>query len=250
MKYFYSFSLPVLLLASCAHMSVPPNAAQAPAALQAAPEAQTPAVTQAPATATAAAPVTAPATTEALATPAQPPAKAPQDEKKEEPKKKDGLAFGGNLLLAIENWSHVGADSDSKIGFGLGGTIGIGYQFGDMKILVGPDLWYNRWTQNYSNKSQSATSSVYVALSDAGVALTTYFDDFFLALGTGSANISSGMTVNGKEIAYAYDGTSYNYTTVSLGMKMNAFLLGLTFRNYSDLASNANHVGIMFGLGF
>lgn len=173
----------------------------------------------------------------------------PAAEKKDD-SKTDGLAFGGHGVLAFQNWSRVGMKSDSKIGYGMGGSLGIGYHFGDTKFLVGPQLWYNKWQQNYSTKSQSATSSVYVAMSDAGLAFMADFDDVFIEIGGGSAGIKSAMTVNGKEIAYAYDGESFSYTALNLGVKMKPFLVGIGLKNYSGLAKYANHINFMFGLGF
>jgi len=185
---------------------------------------------------------------ETAISPAPVPTAVPSAEKKDE--KKDGFVLGGHIFMALQNWSRVGATDDSKIGYGLGGTVGLGYRFDDSRFLVGPQFWYNKWEQNYSKKSQSITSSVYVAMKDVGFALLADFDDVFLEIGGGSSGISSAMTVNGQEIAYAYSGDSYTYTAVNLGLKMNPFVLGIGLKNYSGYAKYANHFNFMLGLGF
>lgn len=182
--------------------------------------------------------------------PPVPAAPAVAAQAKEKPEVKEGFAFGGQLFLALQNWSRVGDKSDSKMGMGIGGSLGIGYQFDDMKFLIGPQFWYNSWEADYSQKSQSATDSVYVKMSDVGMALMTYFDDFFLEIGAGKSTISSAMVVNGQEIAYSYDGKQFNYTSVSLGMKYELFMFGIGMKNYDGLAKYADHFNFMIGLGF
>lgn len=184
------------------------------------------------------------------AAPVVPAAPAVVAQTKEKPEVKEGFAFGGQLFLALQNWSRVGDKSDSKMGMGIGGSLGIGYQFDDMKFLIGPQFWYNSWEADYSQKSQSATDSVYVKMSDVGMALMTYFDEFFLEIGAGKSTISSAMVVNGQEIAYSYDGDQFNYTSVSLGMKYELFMFGIGMKNYDGLAKYADHFNFMIGLGF
>jgi len=77
------------------------------------------------------------------------------------------FAYGGDAYLALQNWPKVGMADDSKMGFGFGGSIGIGAQVDDMKILIGPHLGYSRWSADYSHKPNSATDSVYVEMADA-----------------------------------------------------------------------------------
>ncbi|OFZ21483.1 MAG: hypothetical protein A2X94_08215 [Bdellovibrionales bacterium GWB1_55_8] len=163
---------------------------------------------------------------------------------------RDGLALGGQIFLSIQNWSKVGMAGDAKLGIGVGGSLGLGFRLGDMKVTVGPALWTNSWSADYSSKAQSATSRVYVTMNDAGISLVSYLDDMFIELGTGNSTIKSGMMVSGEDIPYPYDGTSYSYKCFGIGFKNESFLVGLGIKNYDGYAKAANHANFMIGLGF
>lgn len=160
------------------------------------------------------------------------------------------LAYGGDAYFALQNWSKVGMADDSKMGFGFGGSIGIGAQVDDMKILIGPHLGFSRWSADYSNKPNSATDSVYVEMADAGLQFTAIFDDIVMAVGKGSSTISSGYIVNGRDIRYNYDGDSYPYSTVSIGFKMDMFLFSIGVVNYEGYARDASRTDFRLGLAF
>jgi hypothetical protein len=161
----------------------------------------------------------------------------------------DTIAFGGDIYLALENWQNVGAADDSKMGFGVGADFGIGMKVLDMKLLVGPHIGYNKWTQDYSNKTNSATSSVYVSMLDTGMVLMADFDDFILKLGAGSGQLGMGFTVNGKTYNYTQDGTSYAYQSVNIGFNFKPMVLGFGVTTYSELKA-ANRCEFMIGIGF
>lgn len=160
------------------------------------------------------------------------------------------FAYGGDAYLALQNWSKVGMADDSKMGFGFGGSIGIGAQVDDMKILIGPHLGYSRWSADYSHKPNSATDSVYVEMADTGLQFTAIFDDIVMAVGKGNSTISSGYIVNGRDIRYNYDGKSYPYSTVSIGFKMDMFLFSIGVVNYEGYARDASRTDFRLGMMF
>lgn len=160
------------------------------------------------------------------------------------------LIFGGSIYFALENWSRVGTSGDSKMGFGFGGDFGIGMKIDDLNFFVGPHLGLNRWSADYSQKSQSATDSVYVEMADTGINLTMDWGDMYINMGTGSSTISSGMIVSGQDIKYSYSGDQYSYTLVGLGMNMDRVLLGLNTVNYSGYAKYADRIEILIGYRF
>lgn len=159
------------------------------------------------------------------------------------------LAYGGDAYLALQNWSNVGMSDDSKMGFGFGGSIGLGAQVDDMKILVGPHLGYSRWSADYSNKPNSATDSVYVEMADAGLQFTAIFGDIFMALVKGESTISHAYVINGVDYKYSVDGKSYPYSMVSIGFKMDMFLFSIGSVSYDGLSA-ANRTDFKLGVMF
>lgn len=167
---------------------------------------------------------------------------------------KNGLAFGGNLFLALQNWSNIvpdmGQSGDSKIGFGLGGTFGIGFRLDSMKVVAGPALWSNTWSASATNTKTNVTSNVHLTMTDAGVSLMSFFDDMYLELGTGNSTVSAGARVGNQETSVTYDKQSFSYKTFSIGFKSDAWMFGLGIKNYDGTARIANHANFMVGLGF
>jgi hypothetical protein len=159
------------------------------------------------------------------------------------------LAFGGDAYLSLENWSNVGAQDDSKMGIGIAGDLGIGIKMDDMKILVGPHLGYNSWTQDYSNKAHSVTSSVYVSMMDTGMVLIADMDDFVMKLGVGSSTLGMGYTVGNQTYKYPTSGTTYGYKYVGFGFNMKPLIFGIGFTTYSELKA-ANRCEFSIGVGF
>jgi len=156
------------------------------------------------------------------------------------------LAFGGDAYLSLQNWSNVGQQTDSKIGVGLGGDFGVGVKLDNMKLIVGPHLGYNHWSQNYSKNG--ATSSVYVATTDTGMVLMADMDDFILKLGAGTSKLSMGYTINGETYEYPID-RSFSYKSVSVGFNLRPVIFSIGVTNYSELKS-ANRGEFSIGIGF
>lgn len=159
------------------------------------------------------------------------------------------FVYGGDAYLALQNWSNVGMADDSKMGFGFGGSVGLGAQVDDMKILVGPHLGYSRWSADYSNKPYSATDSVYVEMADTGLQFTAIFDDIAMALVKGESTISHAYVINGVDYKYSVDGKSYPYSMVSIGFKMDMFLFSIGSVSYDGLSA-ANRTDFRLGLMF
>jgi hypothetical protein len=77
------------------------------------------------------------------------------------------------FYAALQNWSKVGDGSDSKLGIGGGGMVGIALSFdSSMTFSAGPHFSYTSWTADYSKKSQSFTETVVLNLQDAGVEIS------------------------------------------------------------------------------
>ncbi len=160
------------------------------------------------------------------------------------------FAFGGDFYLALQNWSDVGMADDSKMGFGFGVNLGFGVRLDDTTFLIGPHLAMNRWSADYSDKANSATDSVYVEMYDTGLQVSMLFDDLYLSVGKGSSEIASGYIVNGTDYRYAYDGDTYDYSQVSLGMKTNGFMIGLGAVSYDGYAKYCNRAELQLGFAF
>ena len=167
---------------------------------------------------------------------------------------KNGLAFGGNLFLALQHWSNIGSgvgqSADSKMGLGLGGTFGLGFRLDDMKVTVGPSLWSNTWSASARNTKTNVISTVYLTMEDAGLSLMTFFDDMYIELGTGNSTVSAGVRVGNQEVSGTYDKQSFSYKTFSIGIKTGIWMFGLGVKNYDGYARGANHANFMLGLGF
>lgn len=167
------------------------------------------------------------------------------------PVKQEGikLALGGDLYLSPQIWSDIGAKDDTKFGIGLGMGMGMGIRIDESKFLIGPHIGLSRWSADYSQKTNSATESVYVEMADVGLQVTVDFGDMFVSFGKGTSEISSGYVVNGKDIKYNYDGNTYPYSSVALGFKSSGFILGFGCTSYSGYAKHCNRAEFLLGLG-
>ncbi len=160
------------------------------------------------------------------------------------------FAVGGDAYFALQNWPDVGMPDDTKLGYGFGGSIGVGVQIDEMKFLVGPHIGISEWTADYSHKPNSITDSVYVSMADMGMQVTMEFDDVIISMGSGSSTISSGYKVNGVDYKYAYNDESYPYSTVFLGFKSDIWMLGVGMVNYKGYAKDASRVDFRLGVTF
>jgi hypothetical protein len=165
------------------------------------------------------------------------------------------LKIIGNLYVAPENWSKVGDANDSKFGVGLGGMIGLGLKIDDLVFGVGPHMGINRWEANYSNKSVSATTSVYYELVDTGIEGVFYMkmgkSKFAIFLGKGETEISGGYVVNGQTIMYPdTNKAKESYNNVGIGFYIGKILISPSYVTYTGVAKAAERLEIRIGLAF
>ena len=165
------------------------------------------------------------------------------------------LKIVGNLYIAPENWKKVGDGQDSKFGYGLGGMLGLGLKIDDILLGVGPHFGVNRWSADYSHKSQSATSSVYVELADYGIEGVFYMwfgsSKMSIILGSGETEISSGYVVNGKTYMYpGLDRAKEKYHSVGIGFCMGKFEIAPVYVTYTGVAKDAERLEIRLGIAF
>ena len=165
------------------------------------------------------------------------------------------LKIVGNLYVAPENWSKVGDGKDSKIGYGLGGMVGIGLKIDDLVVGVGPHMGINRWEADYSTKTNSATSSVYYELVDTGIEGVFYMNmgksKFAIILGTGETEISGGYVVNGQTIMYPdTNKAKESYKNVGIGFYFGKVQISPTYVTYTGVAKAAERLEIRIGIAF
>ncbi len=160
------------------------------------------------------------------------------------------FAFGGTAYLAPQYWSKVGTKSDPKFGIGLGGLVGIGISIDETeKFVIGPHFAVSRWNADYSDKLNSATSSVYVEMMEMGAGMFIVFDDMYMTAAMGKATIGSGMMVNGEDIKYPYDRSKYNYYHVGFGYKTGLLMFGIGYISYTGYAHYCDHMDFRLGIG-
>jgi hypothetical protein len=183
------------------------------------------------------------ATAMASSTPAQEPftpAPAPQ---------KQGIKFGlrGGLFANLEIWDQLQGDPDSKIGFGVNGVLAAGISIdNDMYVGVGPLIGANFWSQ--SKKILGENTSTTWNVMDVGGNLVFGFDDMFLMLGTGSADVSLTATV-GSDSKTVDMPDSAPFTRVGLGWG-DGLGFGISYVSYSDWAKNLSRFEVNVGFSF
>jgi hypothetical protein len=161
------------------------------------------------------------------------------------------IGFSGNLYVAPQGWSRVGDGKDSKVGFGLGGMIGLALDFdSSMTFAVGPHFAYNAWTADYSNKSQSFTENVVLNMEDTGIELSLLFEDIGIFMGTGTSKMEHYMTLKtGTKVAYeGLDGRTTSYTTAGFTFNLSHFFVGAGYHSYAGFAKDASRVEFRLGM--
>ncbi len=162
------------------------------------------------------------------------------------------LGFSGNLYVALENWSKVGDGSDSKIGMGVGGMIGLALNFDStMTFAAGPHFSYNSWTADYSKKPQSFTETVVLNMQDTGIEFSLVSDGIGVFLGIGKSKMEHYMTLtSGTKVPYyGLDGKTTDYKSVGFTFALSPFFIGAGYTSYADFAKDASRVELRLGLG-
>jgi hypothetical protein len=186
-----------------------------------------------------------------------PPAFTSMQEVNTQPKEESSikLKIVGNLYVALENWSKVGDGKDAKIGYGLGGMVGIGLKIDDLVIGVGPHMGINRWDADYSSKTNSATSSVYYELMDTGIEGVFYMNmgksKCAIIMGAGETEINGGYVVNGQTIMYPNTNKAKeSYKNVGIGFYFGKVQISPTYVTYTGVAKAAERLEIRIGIAF
>ncbi len=171
------------------------------------------------------------------------------------PPKKTGVHFGirGGLFVNFEVWDQLASNSylaktpDSKIGFGLMGVIAPGITIdNDMFVGVGLSISPNFWSQ--SQKIGGYNTSTSINGLDAGGNLVFGFDDMYLMLGTGSANVSVTATVDGdSKTVDMPDSAPFTRVTIGWG---DGFGFAVSYVSYSGWATNLSRFEINLGWSF
>lgn len=163
--------------------------------------------------------------------------------------KKEGVAFGlrGGLMGSFQIWDQT-ADGENKFGFGFMGTLTGGADFddGDMYVGVGPHLGASFWseTQEVMGYDASATWNVL----DYGLNLVGGFDEFYLLVGFGEADVSLTATLEGdSETMEMPDAAPYQRVGLGWG---DGFSFGLSYVSYSDWAQNLSRFELGMGWAF
>ena len=162
------------------------------------------------------------------------------------------FGFSGNIYIAMQGWSKVGDDSDSKIGIGAGGMIGLALSFdSSMTFAVGPHFSYNSWTADYSKKANSFTESVALNMQDTGLELSLVFDGMGVYMGAGKSKMEHFMILtNGTKVPYyGLDGKTTDYTSVGFTFALSPFFVGAGYTSYAGFAKDASRVEFRLGLG-
>jgi hypothetical protein len=162
-----------------------------------------------------------------------------------------GLGVSGNLYIALQGWSKVGDGSDSKIGFGVGGMIGLELGIdSSMTFAVGPHFSYNAWSADYSNKPQSFTESVTLNMQDTGLELSLIIDDFGVYLGAGKSKMEHFMTLKtGTKVPYyGLDGKTTDYTNAGFTIGLSHIFFGAGYTSYAGFAKDASRFELRLGL--
>jgi hypothetical protein len=163
--------------------------------------------------------------------------------------KKQGVSFGfrGGLFANLEIWDQLQGNPDSKIGFGVIGALAAGINIdNDMYVGVGPIIGANFWSQSkkISGENTSATWNVL----DIGGNLVFGFDDMYLMLGTGAADVSLTATV-GSDSKTVDMPDSAPFTRVGLGWG-DGLGFGVSYVSYSDWGKNLSRFEINVGFSF
>jgi hypothetical protein len=160
-----------------------------------------------------------------------------------------GIKFGlrGGLFANLGIWDQLQGNPDSKIGFGFHGTFAAGINIdNDMYAGVGPLLGGSFWSQ--SEKISGVETSMTWSVMDYGANFVFGFDEMYLMVGLGSANVSLTATA-GSDSKTVDMPESASFRRVSLGWG-DGFGFGVSYVSYSDWAQQLSRFEINVGFTF
>jgi len=163
------------------------------------------------------------------------------------PTQDEGIQFavGGQLFVSPQIWNNLETDK-SKLGFGLAGTLVAGIQIDDAIFGVGPHLGYSFWSNSETIAGRTATSTTNVG--DYGINIVSVWDDLYILIGLGGAEVSVTATVGGdSETVRLPEDASYQ--RVGFGW-VDTFAFGLSYVSYRNWARNLSRFEINLGVGF
>jgi hypothetical protein len=186
----------------------------------------------------------------------------PRTRKVEEIKKpvqpKTGSSFGlrGGIFFSLQNWSKLEGDPDSRIGYGVMGMLAAGININEtIYIGIGPSVAGNWWKHNLNSGTigtpfflGSGESSLSINSTDFAVNLVFGIDDVFLALGTGSSNVTMKSTIGGFSSSTEQPEKG-PHTRVMLGFG-DTIGFGISMVSYSGSLKNLSRFELSLGLAF
>jgi len=163
--------------------------------------------------------------------------------------KKAGISFGlrGGLFASVQIWDQLEDKSASKTGVGLMSTITAGINIDDdMYVGVGPHVGGSFWGQNYTMFGYTCTGIMNVL--DYGGSIVFEFEDMYLMIGLGSANVSFTATVDDlSETVDMPEPASYKQVGLGWG---SGLAIGISYVSYSDWAKTLSRFEINLGFMF
>lgn len=164
---------------------------------------------------------------------------------------KTKIIFMGNFYLAPENWSKL-EPSDAKLGFGLGGMIGLGLKRENLMLGLGPHFGVNRWQTSFFT---SPVPNAFIDLYDMGIegVFSMLFDrnKISIIFGTGKAQFDSGYSSGGDpNINVGMSKAEEDYTNIGFGWGMGKLNIAPTWVMYSGVAKNVSRFEMRIGIAF
>lgn len=164
------------------------------------------------------------------------------------------FSMRGGIFIGLQSWSKLGQGSaygtlepDSKIGFGVNGTIAGGVDLEDgFWVGGGPHLGGNFWTKSAKVGGYTARSTINVL--DYGLDGVFGMDDMFLVLGFGGSGVSVTASVGGdsKTVDMPEDASYFRF---GAGWA-DGFGFGIFYVAYSEPYSNLSRLELNLGWSF
>jgi hypothetical protein len=172
------------------------------------------------------------------------------------PKTSSSFGLRGGLFFSLQNWNKLEGDPDSRLGFGAMGMLAAGTNFNEtFYVGIGPSVAGNWWKHDLKSVTSgipfsfsSGESSMSINSVDFGVNLLFGIDDVFLAVGTGSSNVTTKSTFGGfSSTNEGSEKASHTRIMVGFGHTIG---FGLSMVFYSGSMKNLGRLELSLGLAF